>query len=391
MQDVRTEFLDDPAQTRSKVERKGDEARVGLNSSPMNGNMIHGRSLTWKSDFGLETKNKNRMTITRLSLGEISNEPFDTTRDGWVIFTNMKYFHLSRRKILNVASHCVSCGDIWLPSFLLTTALVVFAGCSQGIRRPDAVDDFIQAYNANELIFQENYFDVLTLLKGKRGDALRIYIEGDGLAWLNKHTVSGDPTPREPIALQLALLDSFPLILYLARPCQYVTGPHRRNCLPQVWTSARFAEPVVADLNSIIDKVKARSGATHIELIGFSGGGGLATLIAARRDDVCGILTLAGNLNHEAWTALHKVSPLSDSLNPQDYARNIAQIPQLHMVGEEDEVVPAFIARDFVARLSANGAQVVVLKGVGHTSGWMKEYKDILRSFNLLCSEGYRP
>jgi hypothetical protein len=39
------------------------------------------------------------------------------------------------------------------------------------------------------------------------GDTIRVYIEGDGSAWLNSQFPSEDPTPSNPMALRLAVAD----------------------------------------------------------------------------------------------------------------------------------------------------------------------------------------
>ena len=41
----------------------------------------------------------------------------------------------------------------------------------------------------------------------KKGKPLTIYIEGDGQAWLTRTQPSLNPTPRNPLALKLAVLD----------------------------------------------------------------------------------------------------------------------------------------------------------------------------------------
>lgn len=51
---------------------------------------------------------------------------------------------------------------------------------------------------------------------GKKGGPLRIYIEGDGFAWINPYTPSADPTPSETTALNLAQKDPFANVIYLA-------------------------------------------------------------------------------------------------------------------------------------------------------------------------------
>jgi len=43
--------------------------------------------------------------------------------------------------------------------------------------------------------------------EGAVGATLRVYIEGDGFAWINRFRISPDPTPRNPVALKLAATD----------------------------------------------------------------------------------------------------------------------------------------------------------------------------------------
>lgn len=383
MQDVGPESSDDLPQLGGKVRSNGHKTCMCLYSYSMYDNLSVVVASTRKTGAGLETEHGHVVSRADLLAGQIGEEVFHASRNRRVIFTDMQYLHWCRRRNGRAATPRRTVP--WFVPVLL--ALALLAGCAeQHIRRPAAVDEFIHTYNASEFIFQETYFDVLTLLKGHGGRTLRVYIEGDGLAWLDRHTVSRDPTPRTPLALELAALDPAPLILYLARPCQYVVGEQRRNCFPQVWTSARFSEPVVRDLNAVLDEVKARTGAERLELVGYSGGGGLAVLLAARRRDVAGILTLAGNLDHRAWTSLQGISPLVDSLNPADEAIRIAQIPQLHVAGGEDTVIPPAIARGFVAREPSDTARCLVMPGVGHVSGWSGEFPKLLDLFSEILT-----
>lgn len=268
--------------------------------------------------------------------------------------------------------------------------LLCCSGCMQRkIRRPAEVDRFITTFHAREQIEEATYFDIFTLLKGTSGPVLRVYIEGDGLAWNTRHRISPDPTPRQPLALLLAAQDPSSLILYIGRPCQYVTGVHRRNCLPQVWTSGRFCTPVIEDVNQIISAFKQKTGARQVEMVGYSGGGGVAALVASRRDDVTGILTLAGNLDHAAWTSHHGVSPLVDSLNPLDIAEELKTIPQLHVSGAEDEIVPPHLSKRFIAKISTKKCRHLVLENISHENNWLKNYHTILSRFEKLIKTDY--
>lgn len=107
----------------------------------------------------------------------------------------------------------------------------------------------------------------------RQADMLTVYIEGDGFAWVDARTPSFDPTPRDPVALRLALGDPDGHAVYLARPCQYVTGADRRNCGKKYWTSHRFAQETVDAASLVVDRLKQRYHASSVMLVGYSGGG----------------------------------------------------------------------------------------------------------------------
>ena len=51
-------------------------------------------------------------------------------------------------------------------------------------------------------------FTLATYHRLNQSNFVRVYIEGDGKAWENKYTLSLDPTPAHPVALELAIRDS---------------------------------------------------------------------------------------------------------------------------------------------------------------------------------------
>ncbi|WP_417835098.1 serine aminopeptidase domain-containing protein [Thalassospira xiamenensis] len=201
-----------------------------------------------------------------------------------------------------------------------------------------------------------------------------IYIEGDGFAWVDGNWVSPDPTPRDPFMLRVALQDGYYNAAYLARPCQYVieTG-HGANCQTALWTDARFNQVVIADMSQAIDQILARRPHLGVVLVGGSGGGTVAMLLAARRNDITAVVTLASLLDHRAWTNFHKISPLDQSLNPADFYTKIADIPQLHFLAEEDDVIPVQLSRHELLRLKALSPQTVSsyeIEGIDHSCCW---------------------
>ena len=207
---------------------------------------------------------------------------------------------------------------------------------------------------------------------------LVIYNEGDGLAWISRNHVSSDPTPVVPVALQLAAFDSASAV-YLARPCQFTAALTEDVCRDDKWwTGARFSEAVIAAFDQAIDTLKIQFGAQRIHLVGYSGGAAVAVLVAARRNDIASLRTVAGNLDHVELHARHKVSQLPDSLNPVDYAGQVSHIPQLHFIGLSDTVIPPGIAQNFLNRPGAgNCAQIITVQAT-HSTGWKEQWPRLL-------------
>ncbi len=211
---------------------------------------------------------------------------------------------------------------------------------------------------------------------------LTVYIEGDGLAWLSHRRLSDDPTPTDPMALRLAALDPGPNVVHLARPCQEMDDP---ACHARYWSSHRFSESVVSAIDQAIEHFRKRVGAVELHLVGHSGGAAVAALVAARREDVASLRTVAGNLDPEALNRHFGVSPLTGSLNPADYAAALARVPQHHFVGREDQVIPAFVAGGFARKAGDTRCiRISAIDGASHETGWPERWRKLL-SLPVAC------
>ena len=220
---------------------------------------------------------------------------------------------------------------------------------------------------------------------------LTIYIEGDGLAFQDRNTASADPTPADPLALRLAIAGSQRPSAYLARPCQYALPDHARNCGPAVWTSRRYAPEVVDSLDSAIGVLKGTAGAQRVVLIGYSGGGVVAALLAARRTDVAGLVTVAANLDVGYWVKRDGLAPLTGSLDPVAFAARLAAVPQVHFAGGRDQVVGADVVRAYIARLpTPHHAALVDIAGYDHRCCWADTWPELLARPELAAIAGWR-
>lgn len=211
---------------------------------------------------------------------------------------------------------------------------------------------------------------------------LVVYIEGDGRAWLDRQTPSTDPTPESPLALKLAVLDPSPNLLYLARPCQYVQNQNKKACSgSSYWTRKRFAPEVIESMSMAINQAKEQARAQTVDLVGFSGGGAVVVLVAAGRDDVSSIRTVAGNLDSANLHMHHKVTPLYGSMEPLNTAFYLADVPQIHYCGGQDRVVPPFVSQNY---LKASGKsrciQRQVIPTADHHNGWTEAWSSLVNT-----------
>lgn len=215
----------------------------------------------------------------------------------------------------------------------------------------------------------------------RQADTLTIYIEGDGLAWINASTPSLDPTPLKPMALYLALRDPSGNAVYLARPCQYALAGQRRGCQRKYWTGQRFAPEVIASSSAAVDQLKQRFGAKRLVLVGYSGGGAVASLLAAQRQDIERLITVAGNLDHRTWTADQRLSPLEGSLNPADAWQGLQSLAQTHFVGGQDQVMGVAVARGYAARFPpAAPISIRLMPTFDHHCCWVEQWPALLDS-----------
>ncbi|MEO5376306.1 MAG: hypothetical protein H7832_00755 [Magnetococcus sp. DMHC-6] len=217
----------------------------------------------------------------------------------------------------------------------------------------------------------------LRILK-EPSDLLVVYIEGDGRAWLNQRTPSKNPSPTNPIALKLALQDPSSKVLYVSRPCQFVDNISK-ECDVRYWTSHRYSQEVIVAMARVIDVVKAQTKTDSIALVGYSGGGTVATLIARERKDIAWLLTIAANLDVAMWTKWHGVSSMPDSLDPAEDTSTLQHIPQIHFIGAQDRIVPPEVTYAFQNKFAdPKTISVRVIASFDHQCCWVKEWPRIL-------------
>ena len=205
------------------------------------------------------------------------------------------------------------------------------------------------------------------------GNRVHVYIDGDGVNWQWERFVRADPTPGNALMLELMGLDRGNT-LFVGRPC-YFGLELDDSCGADYWTYARYSEKVVSSMVDVI--TRRTSEFSEVVLLGHSGGGAIALLIAEQLPNVSAVVTIAGNIDTEAWTAHHGYTPLYGSLNPARRAPLPASIRQLHLVGSRDTNIPPALTRQWIENQPA--ASLRVIPDNSHMCCWDKNWAAVLR------------
>lgn len=220
-----------------------------------------------------------------------------------------------------------------------------------------------------------NLFSLQNEQNNCKNKNLNVYIEGDGLSWINKKTISTNPTPINLLSIKLMNEDKNSCKVYLARPCQFTSS---FSCENKYWTSHRFSEEIIKSYEESLMYLKNKYNNKEFTLIGYSGGGAVALLLASRAKEVKRVITIAGNLDTNKWTSLHKVTALEYSLNPSDYVNKLENIEQFHLIGKKDKVVPEDIFLSYFSKFKKKDKIKYLYVDSDHSCCWQVPYKTFL-------------
>lgn len=258
--------------------------------------------------------------------------------------------------------------------FKLCLILLLITGCST------ASSSF--AIKASQSGFKSTQIQGLnyqhTLYKNKVSNkgVLHVYLGGDGTPWFKRRYITRDPTPLKPIMLDLMKRDQV-ASLYLGRPC-YHQDTMPSNCDNSLWTNKRYSPLVVNNMVTALKRYIKQHNIRKVNLFGFSGGGTLAMLLAPQIQEVNAVVTLAGNLDTDAWTTHHGYSPLSGSLNPALQPPLPANIQQFHYLAEKDKNVLIKLVKPVIKR--QKNARLTIIKQADHHCCWLQNWRKILAS-----------
>ena len=262
---------------------------------------------------------------------------------------------------------------------ILGTTWAVLAGCSSVPARFDAI---AERGGLERLTIVGTLFDHIVYASAQTSDAgpVWVYIEGDGTPWIDEALPSADPTPRVPIALPAMIARQEPALL-VGRPCYHGLAT-ARPCAPIWWTHRRFAPEVVDSMVAALQHALEKRGWQDrtVNLIGFSGGGTLAVLMAAPllgKQRMCAVVTMASPLDVDEWARSRGYSPMEGSLDPALEPPLDRRIRQLHLRGANDRIVSSDNGAEF--RRRNPDARFATIQNLAHGTEWIEAWVELAR------------
>lgn len=258
--------------------------------------------------------------------------------------------------------------------------LLLLGGCSRiptPIERQMTLETLAHEQNLTLKTIPTERFDLTSIVSAQcESKSMRVYIEGDGFTWATRSRLSSDPTPINPIASKLMMIDQSGCKAYLARPCQYQQS---KACNERYWSSHRFSSEVIHSYGEALDQFKKEYNIESFTLIGYSGGGAVAALTASKRNDVRELITVAGNIDTDVWVKNHGISPLEGSLNPAKAGERLGTIPQTHLIGSKDTIIPLYVYESYKKYYPLNpNITSIICTECTHNEGWIQMWRSFL-------------
>jgi hypothetical protein len=252
-------------------------------------------------------------------------------------------------------------------------ALLALCGCANRAER--ALHLAEQGGLSASIVQGTQYRHELFVSTAPRGAALYVFVDGDGSPWSsNGRKPARDPTPERALALELALRTPRS-VMYLGRPC-YFLARSDSACRPSVWTSQRYSASIVESLVRVVNRFVEDHAYRSVILIGYSGGGTLAVLMAPYIPSTVAVVTIGANLDVAAWSSWNGYLPLEGSLNPAAQAPLKPDVRQWHLVGGRDLIVPERVSRRYLDTLHPD--QTWRFPAFDHTCCWVEQWPNLL-------------
>lgn len=260
--------------------------------------------------------------------------------------------------------------------FILSGMITILCACAGQNAQPAAKCPGAKGYTRRMMDGNGFKHVVFAPEAQARGKSLHVYIQGDGKPFISSRHPSPDPDGDICPVFKLMALDPAPKAL-MGRPC-YNGLAHSRNCGTYYWTLGRYSPQIVSSLVLCLKKIAIDY--REITLVGISGGGTLAVLVAEYVDKVNRIITMGANLDVNTWAHKHRYTPMTASMDPMRAKGPSPDVRQTHLAGGKDDNVPWTIIHSYCLR--HQNAEMVMVPEASHTGPWEQAFVKALADKN---------
>jgi len=188
-----------------------------------------------------------------------------------------------------------------------------------------------------------------------------------------------DATRMNPVGLHLASRDLSENLAYIARPCQSVKFPEKNGCAPRYWKEDRFAPEILEAYDAALNDIAARYDITKFHIVGFGGGANIAAVLAARRNDILTLRTIAGDLNPRFVDKVNNIPVSADAVLAVNYGSTLSKVPQHHFIGAADDIVTPGTYHSYRQAIGLSDCiHYSLIQDADHTNGWVEKWPQLL-------------
>jgi dienelactone hydrolase len=262
-----------------------------------------------------------------------------------------------------------------LATLVLGVASWQLGGCA--FRRAfDPYHDLDRGYHASTVQGLGFAHAVVVPAGQNSAPTLWVFLEGDGQPWVDGgRRAAPDPSPQIAMAFDLFRASPVPRA-YLGRPC-YFSHARDAGCDPSLWTSARYGKAAVASVTAALETLIRENSTHRVILLGYSGGGTIAYLVAPRIPEVSAVIAISGNLDVDAWTRAHGFLSMPESDNPATAPALDRRITQIVIIGGRDVNIPQNSLRGFLDRQQPQ--EFWIYDRDDHACCWRRDWPMILK------------
>lgn len=179
---------------------------------------------------------------------------------------------------------------------------------------------------------------------------------------------------QKRVALDMAHTQPEGVSMFIQWPCQQISADNS-ECKSIFAVDKRFDPVVLWSMSDAIDQLKRKTTINQIILVGYGDGGLMASLIAARRHDVVGLVTVATPFD---LPVMDGQTILSDEVIREHH---FVSLPQIHLVGSDDKNVQATATQQFLHAFPASDQRLLIEeKGFTHDCCWADQWPDIWKN-----------